>query len=849
MATSVSYDNGLYTPDSWDSLATAAVEDSTTAELETSTSAWAADATSTEDVTSPTTTSSSSTARSTSSISSSTTAASTADSTPPPSTYTTSQPAVVSSSSSPSSTPSSLPSSTATSSSSSAALASASINALSADTSSSTSSFVSMKQWLIPVIVVAPILIGLLVLGCLYGKCWGRRRQRAQEQEMGNDGGWFGGVGSLGRRRRDQRDEEGGLVEGKYAEDDAECDDFDEKAAYAGTGPPPQRTWSTMLRAGLGRGLSHSSSIRPPRRHKVPFVAVSRPSMDEPFLPPSQSHYDQAFRAVPNSQPPQAGGWNYGGRPEPTVVQPTNTGLTSGWGFGGKGSYRAKSTSSRNSSVKSRLSARLFGNPNTEEPPSPSCYSHTDGAYAGLEGEDDDPEMKEEELNEILAESRTGDSHLARRYMGGETHLADVRHAQPRQSLAQQEERYAKDRYFARHPIVPPSHHRDPSYDHLVEQMGIDLPTPPRQSHVSPTKTSAGSALLRPAMTGTPPPARLLFSYDSPPVHSTYQAPSYQPQLVSPERAPGSPRGPLPRPPQPQQPVFGNAPPPHRQLENHFDTGRPLYPAAQPGIFFSTTTQPPIGGPMPPLRQSLPQSNSIYSLSGVRDLVFGTGGEEPQMMGQQQQQGAPKQRPSSPTKEGASAKLKKTNPNPPQYPSMQDERPIVPPRNPSREWDRAELASFGSAPPAPPPQPQQEPSFNPVFSDSAPLPPLQHPSRVRNAIHNLEAAVASSGSPPPSPTKRSTSPYRPLSGTTPSASTPSPQRVIRSHTTYQRPMKSGSDSDDEDRISSDKLQRSRTSDSMAARPLSSDPRRLSQMLRRPSAGGGLARPVMLDSEE
>lgn len=900
----MSYNNGLWTPDELltTPAATSAAETplETEADLETTTTeailagtttsaAVAVTKTSSDAVTAaPTTTPATLPVLQTSSTSS------TVLMTPGPATLSAEQDTVTPSTSSSTSTSLSLPVSSAASSLSSMSSSATSVaSALPGSLSSASTSGGGLDiKLLIPVFVLGPILILAIVLGLTHGRCWGKRKHRSNYDSSSY---WFGGRGSLPRKPRknmfaDEDEDEDGFVEGKFVggshdndDDDAELDPWDEKAAmgpYAARNPPKDGglNRSNSMWTVLKRGLSNASRLR---RGPSQRVRASRPPMEEPFVPPQNSNPAFGLPSVQIGNAAPSGQWNYVVRPEPTIAEESSNSLTA-WGWG-QSKYRAKSmSSSRSSSIRSQISARLFGR-NDIVPPSPSIYSpivRQTGAYAGLDGEDID-EANEEDLDAYLGESRVGDSHLARRYLGGETELANGPMMTTSGPSRRMDEYRARDDYQSRH---APAQGPPTAYSDFVRQAGMTMPTPPRFTHSSPTKASAGAGLLRqPPAVGSPNRPGLLFQYDSPPVRSSYQ-PDPGPLIsVSPERkttAPPSPRPPLPQPPQPRQSLFQS---PQREPASSPLRSRPLY--AQPSSGADVFSSKPLPDPRP---RQLVEAQSPYPQESLASLpgsvVFG--GDQTDEFARRNQISSP----SPPVQRPRATSFGKSKTPP----------PSVPPRNPLRRV----------TPPSTPGAAGTADVFNPKFSDAPPLPPLQHPSRVKNAVYNLEArvkeeqaAVASSQSPPSSP--RPVAAAEASSSAQPPRSRPSSlayaddgedspalrstgvaSRVLGGRAMYSRPVKGadGDEDDDDDasteineasvfatrareranndRIGSMLLERRRTaewnatgSDNAAAavreasRPLSSDPKRLSGMLRRGSAGSALGRPKWDEADD
>ncbi|KAM0793013.1 hypothetical protein ACM66B_000505 [Microbotryomycetes sp. NB124-2] len=729
--------------------------------------------------------------------------------------------------------------------SSSAAAATAATGSLA---SSAKHNDVDMKL-LIPAFVIGPIVIVAMILALTYGRCWGKRHYRDNFDRRSRF--WFGSRGRSTRRpRKDMfadEDDEDGFVESKFVasryasgggggeyDDDADLDPWDEKAAmgpYAQNVPQYLQRQPTESRwAQLKRGISNASRFGRAKSQR-------RPRTDEtPFAPPSRSSVYNLPSVDVRPNTPQ---WTYGVAPEPTIAEEgSNTFLTAGgaWTWGRNNTkYRAKSqSSSRQSSIRSRLSDRwLSRNANEIVPPSPSIYSpnlRSSDAYAGLDGEDIDEEPDNEALNAYLGESRVGDDALASRFLGGETELAYApRDASTAATGNREDEFRARDDYRQRHEAA--KRNSTTMYDDLVQQMGMTMPTPPRFTQSSPTKASAGASLLRHAGAVDSPGNRpgTIFQYDSPPVRSTYQP---APMITfSPERqqqpAPSSPRPPLPQPPQPRQPIFASA-------------YRDAQPPTQPTDVFASKPLP-----VPRAQQLVQQESTSYPQDTLQSLdgsvVFGGENTDEFARREQRREAAVVSDARRPSIGGDKA------------------RPVVPPRHPMRRI-------------TPPSTPSGE-VFDPVFDDAPPLPLLEHPSRVRNAIFNLEARVKQEeveSSLLVSPRVRQRQAHS-RSRSEDSAA----QRVSGGKTLYQRPTKSSQDDNDDndddcqdnidnvretrkrekqdDERISKLLERRRTADwsgsdvqgyssqeadtsHKKARPLSSDSKRLSAMLRRPSSG-------------
>lgn len=774
--------------------------------------------------------------------------------------------------------------------------------------------------YLIPAFVVVPLALLFVILGCTYGKWWGRGRKGSQTPLSEGVGGmgWWGGRGGSWRSRRsgyddDDAEETGGLVGGggggeKYGD---AMDEYDEKRF---TLPSVDGREAGATRGGGGGGSRWSNFFAPSSTDKhaprpdvaVPFLSVSHASTPEqPFVPPSRSSSTQDFPR-----------WTARGAVAPQG--PTTSGgfLAAGaWGTGARSNRQhglARNVSGRSTtSVGSRLSDRIFGRfgmggRSPDVCPSPSVYSPTPeesaqshqsfgaaGAYMGVHMEDEDEddfadEKQVVDYDAFLAAGRVGDGELARRYAKGEIKDSDIFAPRdpPRYPEGDARERYyARQGPVTREPFTQPDASAPPSF-------AIDLPAAPSRLQVSPKKTA--STLLRPAPPETPEKGNLLFSYASPPPP--------QPQ--------GSPRPPLP--PIPQQhkkvsPTKGalTEPPartPFRQQTapqlvrppRHHDpfapepnwafsqdvydpiietAGKAEHPSSRrggatttssrsatptkqsqratpvrsntdvrPGILVSSASE--LQARKTPSRESIPRSSSV---SPTKDL--GRRREAPPSGGRSRPVSAYAQLPSQAQKEHEVRKI----------PSRQDLRPI------SMAKSRESLA------------------FDAAFADPAPIAPLQHPNKVRAAVENIETRETPSAS-----THRKT-PSRDSGRSAVSDRTTSSggrlgrsATTVPSTTTYRRPLGNkglvsddDSDSDDSEAIITNRrlsmliLNRSKSQsgsfpsgpgsgdshgsttledEDRAARPLSSDPRRLSAMLRRPSQGGALQREDEKDEE-
>ncbi|KAK4699690.1 hypothetical protein P7C70_g6568, partial [Phenoliferia sp. Uapishka_3] len=646
-------------------------------------------------------------------------------------------------------------------------------------------------SYLIPAFVILPIIFLLLILGYTYGRCWGKRRYWATHGSApgsgrGRQNEWSAGILSP--------EEEGGLVEGKWVGEDHN----NEKRWMANAERPGSR-WGNLKRI-----VSHSPSVGHSGDADGFAGAAYRP-LDDPFAPPLVSALSQ--------RPPQHAhgdeamdderGWGWGTQQQ--AAQSRSGGKIEGeagpalWTRASR-KYRARSASSRSiksnggttrsrglvrsDTLMSRISQRLFG----ESMPSPSVYSSTgeNSPYAGcLEGvdeDDDDPARHNEKLDAMLADSRVGNGDLARRYMSGDTTTTD----------------FALDNPYSDQ-VVKSVVSRP--YQNDGFRMSVDLPSAPRPSHVSPKK----SALVRPTHTlSQTSPIKsnpLLFSYDSPPANSSYTA------LPTPRSAT---RRPFPRSAASIPALNTPTTPPSRTTSADSSSLSP----------FGNSSSPPrkptnVGSPMPAYEpKPIRASESSYSLSGVRGLVYGDEPEStshskvfaPAHASESKHVAAPADKPAwikirEPTVPGTISYVK-TPPSRAKIPPSATAPSLATPSRPSKSPRRKSLTD---------PEPTADP-FNPIFTELAPLPRLNHPSRVRAAVEDLE--TRSTGA-PPSPVLAP--PFRP------SPATATPPRVLQSRGTegddterptsliYSRPVPNDEERDSTDGVRNLLLKRSRAS--------------------------------------
>lgn len=900
------YDNGLYTPwtpaDQVPPAVTQPAWQAPTTSPMTTTQWWTAPTTSsttpmpsssTTSTVPPTTTSSSSVVTSSSTSSSAQSSSSSIAS------------ASVLSSNSLSSQSTTSISSSSTHLSSSTALKPSGIIAASSSSDSSPPGF--KVTYLLPVFIIVPCVLLFLLAAWTYGKYWAKPRGDGEASGRPQDqpGFWDGAYKSIGTKGRKGgsapiEDEKEGLVIGKDWAGDLE-------------NATPKRKESSKWTNWLGRGNSTRSNGSNQSYNHVPFVSVSYASLDQPFVPPSGS---SAALARSASQMSNGGGrdrgWTWGTKPQGTTSalrvmngvdgddQDESSRYLSaarGWNAGSTRKYRAKKNGSLSSRISDKVMSRLSpgGLSPSAMAPSPSVYSpqfpQDGGRYAELDEDEDDDlydDEKKVDLDAYLGESRVGNGGMANRYLKGDVSAIPP----PRRASGQVQpfETY-------------PTDGRDPSF-------AVNLPSAPPRTQVSPKKSQ--STLLRvppPESPRATPPPQLLFGYESPP----------------------PPRGPLPVPSSQSRSNLASDPftsPPARlpfrsqaapQLSrpSRANTSTPFSPETAPALFFTSPplASPPsqynhsnvVGSPMPDFQPgALRASESAFSIAGVDNLIFSDDSSHlpppPSnlfMNPRSESRSGLKdlaQKPKS-RKEEIEQLRRSVGPPPASIPAPHhDPRSSSPLRN-----EQPTVAGFKSITTRPWKESRESLGFNPSFSESPVLAPLQHPSKVRAAIENLEAKSTSGHSKSSSvDSGRSgrSSNLNHENGSKPERlpSPPSPQKLERSTTTLGRSRRHhngggfGSEDDEGDlmirdrqaeedeerimnrRVSTLLLSRSRTQsgppagpsssshdshspegsseegwnggkareeEELPKRPLSSDPARLQQMLRRKSTGAGL----------
>ena len=681
--------------------------------------------------------------------------------------------------------------------------------------------------WLTPVFVLLPIIIAFAVAGCLYGRCWGHRASRRREQS-GSGGGWFGEGSMRGERGILSPEEEGWLVEGKWVGDDE-----DEK--YVDRREPGWRGFAVGSLSRGGRNVERESQ----------FQAVPYASLEEPFLAPGNYDTPGKNYLTPSAEDHSTSerGWTWGTKPVSPDERRVSKGQGSGWQWPTK-RYRAKSASSKRSTGSSfggkeredSTMGRWRSRAGLDSVASPSLYSPTfengQEVYQGFRDRDDD-----DEVDEMLAESRTGHGNeRARRFMSGTEREDDFPTATSRgykDEPAASELGYAQveQRSFA----TPSKNARERRHVNDGFRIEVELPANLPPTHNSPTK-SAVLPLVRPPPPITPTKAaNLLFSYDSP---------------ASATRAP---RSPLP------------VPPPRRNIP------APQFREAQPDPFFHPPSPINVGGPMPPFKSdAIRASESAYSLTGVRGLVFGDDEEEEK-----------KEVLVETKEERATRKLERAERKEAKRRSRAEVVVAVEePAAPSHKVHRVSVPAVASAPftnllpalkpsgtapphvPIPPPHRSSLPPPQHPFipASRAPLPrpqsvsiPAQRttPSRVRNQVDALELAHASS--PPPSPSRPSLpSPARaalphasvPVGGIMPGRESAPVPKLARSATLLERQK----EEEEQRRIGKMLVQRSKTLSRIVVESPEEEQEPVVKKRRPLSEGAGLSSAVQVEEE-
>lgn len=785
-----------------------------------------------------------------------------------------------------------------------------------------------------------PIIAAFALAACTYGKWWGRDKSRSGQTPytdgIGGVGAWWGGAGGGSWRSRkdgidpqEDAEERGGLVEGKWVGED-EKDGLASPTKGAAPGGTTSR-WSNLFG---GAPKSGQYEDHP----DVPFLSVSHAppfQQDAPFVPPPRSSSTHDFlsrgQVAPQGQSGQylsAGPWASSSsqrwvQRSGSVRSTLSDKIRARFGIG--------------SAARDDCPSPSVYSPNVE-----AGQMGTTGAYMGLHSalEEEDEELLDDEkvdYDALLGAARVGHGDLARKYAKGE--VTDEQLFAPRSELRHGgPDGDARERYYARHgapvqaagPFAQPYRDAPPSF-------AVGLPSAPSRLQVSPKKSAT---VLSRAAPETPErhtsgAGDLLFSHESPARNQTPSSAQRRPLPTAPGVSPA--RGQI-------APAFTEAPAriPFRQqappqLSRHAGPPRPDVFSAGPTAAATARRHAPdvggtVGSPMPAFEPAggVTASGSAFSLDGVDALVFGDPKVGPAK--RQSTSGAPGR--ISPTKERSSSALRDLAAAGERGPAAsRDEREQrrksgtgarqpgmvipstvalqaskAPPKTSTRSGSTPTKARPVSAYAQLPTQQQQEQrrvtsrldlrstaqgtsskprdslGFDPSFSEAPVLAPLQHPSKVRAAIENIETRGPRAPAQDKGPQHRKTASHdssatftrsRSQSPTKPTA----PQTLERSTTagptTYRRALgrkglDSDSDDDDDDeeaiatkrRLSTLILNRSKSQtaplsseggtsssscepatvedDVRRERPLSSDPRRLSMMLRRGSSGAHLA---------
>ncbi|KDE05149.1 hypothetical protein MVLG_04490 [Microbotryum lychnidis-dioicae p1A1 Lamole] len=577
--------------------------------------------------------------------------------------------------------------------------------------------------------------------------------------------------------RGDPYDEEGGLVVGgKFVGDD----DYSEKSSLA-TVRRRSSKWS-FIRQSLGRGqrrrddtmseISEGPSL-PFRAVSYSFVHGGGGPEDRPFQPPMEDRaidFNRFFNTLPRVDERDI---ESGNMSNGRWEAPNELGAAAGTALdAGKRMLGGWGWSSKPRRIE-LVSPRLDGSTNTRSSmriPSPSIYSPNPDQSGPYAGLQGIDEDDDVDLDAYLGESRVGDSSLASRYLDDPESIP------------------VKEDY--RLPLSPKGPKPMPRPGRVV----VDLPAAPSRTFMSPTKKSG---ILPSTDPRTPPPnAGLLFKYDSPsatPVRHSIPTPS-------------SPRPPLPTPPMTSTRTLAL---PSGQSEPH--------------AFHSKAVN--LGGVYDP-----PIAHDFKPLAPATYRAVAAGSNAPN--------GSHRQLPKKPSRDLLAQAMPEPEPE-----------PIVVSSGTMRIRKKRLLPEITS-------------SSIIEFGDSPKLEPLRHPSKVKNAIYDLEKRTKETTM-LTSPTKFDfmgyDSPVRALSSA-PSLTQASVRKLLPARRTEVPVAEStiaddhNDDDDDasvysvDDSVIADRpvyqsnsarvmptLAEARyTRPVVDSKPLSSDPKRLSAMLRRPS---------------
>ncbi|GAA5890143.1 hypothetical protein JCM8208_002714 [Rhodotorula glutinis] len=753
-------------------------------------------------------------------------------------------------------------------------------------------------------------------------------------------GAWWGGAvgGGSWRSRKgagvdpDQDAEErGGLVEGKSDEKD----DGSSSPVKGGAS-----RWSGLLGGGGSRTERYedhpdvpflSISHAPPLQHQ---------QQDAPFVPPPRSSSTHDFLARGQVAPQGPSARHLGPGPWASASAAHRWGVARSGSVRSTSSRLSDKIRARfgiGQGARDDCPSPSVYSPNVEAGNMGTAGAYM-GLHTALEEEDDDGDElvdgEKVDYDALLGAARVGHGDLARKYTQGEvTDEQLFPRPQPEQRVDPVVEHDARERYYARHgapsSIGGPFAAAGQPYRDAPPAFAVALPSAPSRLQVSPKKSAT---VLSRAAPETPERERthrlgagdLLFSYESPvraahappPSSSSAQRrPLPSAPRASPTRASTAPLTDAPA----RIPFRQQAPP---QLSRH---APPPSSPSRPDIFSSGAAAPPatasratVGSPMPAYDGLAPTDEQLSLDDGVDALVFGapvqsqrrstapngggrTSPAEERALGpraEQQKQRPPPQQPKHkrsgsdlqqgmssssvaarqhvPEPASASASRSRSTPTKvrpvsayaqlPSQPQQQQQQRMA--QLPSRQ-DLRSAATTTS-------RPRESLGFDPTFGEGPALAPLQHPSKVRAAIENIET--------------RGPAPQQQHRKTASSSSSSSPTKAQGSSapgpTTYRRALgRKGLDSDSDDdtvsaathstehgddaeaiatkrRLSTLILNRSKSqsgalsgggvegdsspdatsfeNEARRERPLSSDPRRLSMMLRRGSSGAHLA---------
>ncbi|GAA6059594.1 hypothetical protein JCM10212_005093 [Sporobolomyces blumeae] len=464
-----------------------------------------------------------------------------------------------------------------------------------------------------------------------------------------------------------------------------------------------------------------------------------------------------------------------------------------GWGTSSR-KYRAKKTGSVSSRLSDKIMSKLSpgGLSPSAMAASPSVYSPQfsptppgGGTYAELGAGDEDEELLDEkrdvDLDAYLGESRVGHGQLANRFLNGDPHAMPPPSSSQRGSsrgLPAGAAPAPRDEYYARQGGNAPHSSSLMTGEESVPAFAVTLPSAPPRSQISPKKSK--TSLLRPPPPESPratPPPQLLFGYDSPPPPSMPTSNSRGPLPMLPGSRSRSNLGsndPFTSPP--ARVPFRSQPPPQLSRPSRANTSTPFSPETAPGLFFASPPlgSPPsshghhagpynphqvIGSPMPDFQPgALRASESAFSISGVDKLIYAD--PSTAILTHEIHKGVPsesrtglkefaeKERNPHKSRKDEIEQLRRsvgTSIAPKDPPSAS--KPPPAPANQALPSSQSNVSGFKKVSTRPlgagSTAPRESLGFDPVFSESPTLPPLQHPSKVRAAIESLESKSAS----------------------------------------------------------------------------------------------------------